>query len=144
MLMMRMADAWVRGTHPWCGWIRLFLLPLMLVPMWFGSMLGGMLVMTAWMMLPLVFRKPSSGSSWMTRACLGVQIWRSRPLDDPVSLLLVALAGVFLLLASMLAGRQDPVFMTVCVSAYFAAYLSFLARCASNFATRAERHPRVI
>ena len=77
----------------------------MLVPMWFGSMLGGMLIMTAWMMLPLLFRKPSSGDSWMTRACQGVQIWRSRPLDDPVSLLLVALAGVFLLLAAALAGR---------------------------------------
>jgi len=132
MMMMRMADAWVRGTHPGCGWIRLILLPLMLVPMWFGSMLGGMLIMTAWMMLPLLVRKPSSGDGWITRACLGVQIWRSRPLDDPVSLLLVALAGVFLLLATALAGRQDPVSMAVCVPAYFATYLSFLSRCAKK------------
>ena len=51
----------------------------MLVPMWFGSMLGDMLIMTAWVMLPLLFRKASSGDGWMTRACLGVQIWRSRP-----------------------------------------------------------------
>ena len=138
-MMMRMADAWVRGTHPGCGWIRLILLPLMLVPMWFGSMLGGMLIMTAWMMLPLLVRKPSSGDGWITRACLGVQIWRSRPLDDPVSLLLVALAGVFLLLAAALAGRQDPVSMAVCVPAYFATYLSFLSRCAKNLAARAKR-----
>ncbi len=140
MLMMRMADAWVRGTHPWCGWIRLFLLPLMLLPMWFGSMLGGMLVMTAWMMLPLLFRKPASGRNWMTRACLGVQIWRSRPLDDPASLLLLILAGALLLLASMLAGLRDPVILAACVAAYFATYLSFLARCAKNLDARTRPH----
>ena len=143
MLMMRMADAWVRGTHPWCGWVRLLLLPLMLVPMWFGSMLGGMLVMTAWMMLPLLFRKPASGRNWMTRACVGVQIWRSRPLDDPASLLLVALAGLLLLLASRFSGLQDPVILAACVAAYLATYLIFLARCAKNLDARTRPHRRL-
>jgi hypothetical protein len=136
MLMMRMADAWVRGTNPWCGWMRLFLLPLMLVPMWFGLMWAGMLLMTAWMLLPMVFSKPSGRDHWMTRACLGVQIWRSRPLDDLCSLLLVTLAGGGLVLASIMAMRQEPILLACGVITYFGLYLGFLRRCGQRLDAR--------
>ncbi len=136
MLMMRMADAWVRGTHPWCGWIRLFLLPLMLIPMWFGLMWGGMLLMMAWMLLPLFFNKPVGHGNWMTRACLGVQIWRSRRLDDLCNLLLVALAGGGLVLASIMAARQEPILLACGVVAYFGLYLGFLRRCGHHLDAR--------
>lgn len=77
-----MPDTWVRATNPRCAWLRLLLLPSMLVPLWFGQMLLAMLVMMLWMMVPLVFRKPSSDDPWITRAALGGQIWRGRPRAD--------------------------------------------------------------
>ena len=140
--MMRMLDAWIRGTHPWCGWIRLFLLPLMLIPMWFGLMWGGMLLMMAWMMLPLFFNKPSSRGNWMTRACLGVQIWRSRPLNDLGSLLLLVISGAALVLSSLSAGRQEPFLLGPALATYFAAYLMFLHRSARSFDAQARRLSR--
>ena len=130
--MMRLMDAWVRGTHPWCGWVRLFLLPLMLVPVWFGYMWGGMLVMTAWMMLPVLFRKPS-GRTWMTRACLGVQIWRSRPLDDPLALLLLVVVILALALGMIVAASQAAIPLGICLAGYFAAYAGFLICRARGF-----------
>lgn len=139
MLMMRMMDAWIRGTHPICGWLRLLLLPLMLVPVWFGYMWGGMLVMTLWMLIPMLFRKPSNNASWMTRACLGVQIWRSRPLGDTVSLLLLVLAAVALGFGMMAADRQVVVILGPGLLLYFASYGVFLSRCARAFDTRVQR-----
>jgi hypothetical protein len=50
------------------------------------------------MLLPLAFRKPSDQNRWMTRACLGVQIWRSRPLNDLSSLLLLVISAATLVL----------------------------------------------
>jgi hypothetical protein len=132
-MLMRMMDAWVRGTHPWCGWMRLFLLPLMLAPVWLGYMWGGMLVMTAWMMMPMLFRKPSRGDSWMTRACFGLQIWRSRPLDDPLALLLLVMTIISLALALVAAGHQAAILLAGCVASYFLTYLTFLARQARSF-----------
>lgn len=129
-LMMRMMDAGVRGANPWCGWTRLVLLPTMLVPVWFGSMLGGVLVMTAWMLLPVAFGKSPSLSPWMTRAHLGLQVWRSRPLDEPLCLLLVGLAGGALVPGMWAAARQDPLLLGASLAAYFAAYLFLLHRCA--------------
>ncbi len=139
MLRTRLTDAWVRGTNPWCGWIRLFLLPLMLVPVWFGHLWGGMLVMTVWMMLPVLFRKPASGSRWMTRACIGVQVWRSRPLDDPLALLLLLVVCLALALGMVAAGQQTPVLLGACIVSYFAAYLGFLVRRARSFDSWARR-----
>jgi len=139
--MMRMADAWVRGTHPWCGWIRLVLLPAMLAPIWFGAMWGGMVIMTVWMMLPMLFPKPAGGSRWMTRACLGVQIWRSRPLGDPVGLLLVILSVGIIALAMLFAGRQDGLWLAVCVVCHVSLYVIFLTRCASSFDDRMRDGP---
>lgn len=131
--MVRMMAAWVRGSHPLCGWVRLFLLPLMVVPMWFGHMFGGMLIMTLWMLFPLAFRKLSDQNRWMTRACLGVQIWRSRPLNDPSSLLLLVISAATLVLSSLSAGRQDPFLLGPALAMYFGAYLMFLRRNARSF-----------
>lgn len=131
-LMMRMMDAWVRGSNPVCGWIRLFLLPAMLIPVWFGYALGGMVVMTVWMMLPMAFRKPISQSAWMTRAMLGVQLWRSRPLDDPGCLLFILLSGVGLIVGMGGAMQQHPLATGSGVALYFLSYGNVLARCASR------------
>lgn len=136
MWMMRMMDAWIRGTHPLCGWLRLLLLPLMLVPVWFGYLWGGMLVMTVWMLVPMLFGKPANNASWMTRACLGVQIWRSRPLSDVMGLLLLLLTTVALVLGMGAAGAQMPAALGACLLLYFVSYLMFLSRCQRTFSGR--------
>ncbi|MDA0336880.1 MAG: hypothetical protein O2782_17080, partial [bacterium] len=110
----------------------------MLVPVWFGYVWGGMLVMTVWMMLPVLFRKPSTGSRWMTRACIGVQVWRSRPLDDPLALLLLVVC-LALALGMFTAGQQRPWLLGACIASYFAAYFGFLVRRVRSYDTWARR-----
>ena len=98
-------DTWVRATNAGCGWLRFVLLPLTLVPLWFGDMMLSMMVMMAWMMVPLAFRKPTSDDAWMTRAAMGIQIWRSHPFDHPALLLAFLGTVVGLVLGAAAAWR---------------------------------------
>ncbi len=129
-MMLMTPDAWIRGANAWCGWLRLFLLPLALLPLWFGQPLAAMMVLMAWMMIPRLFRKPITDANWMTRAQLGVRIWRSRPLNDPRPLMMMCLVMLSLMRAVDTVMGQRPVASMLYIAAYFATYLVFLSRTA--------------
>ena len=127
-MMLMTPDAWVRAANPWCGWLRFVLLPMMLVPLWFGQPMAAMMVMMAWMMVPRLFRKPISDTAWMTRAQLGMRIWRSRPMDDPRPLLMWCLILLSLMRAADTAAGHRLTATLLYTAAYAATHLLFLAR----------------
>ena len=126
-MMLMTPDAWMRGASPWCGWLRFFLLPSALIPLWFGQSMGAMMVVMAWMMVPRLFRKPVSDANWMTRAQLGVRIWRSSPLHDPRPLLMMCLVLLSLMRAAHTVIENRPAAAALYVGAYFITHLIFLS-----------------
>ena len=137
-MMLMTPDAWVRGANPWCGWLRFVLLPAALVPLWFGQSMVAMMVVMLWMMLPRLFRKPTSDTAWMTRAQLGVQIWRSRPLGDPRPLLMLCLILLSLMRAANTAVDHRLEATLLYGVAYVVTHLIFLSRTAQLYQSRLD------
>ena len=137
-MMLMTPDAWMRGANPWCGWLRYFLLPSALIPLWFGQSMGAMMVVMAWMMIPRLFRKPVSDSNWMTRAQLGVRIWRSSPLHDPRPLLMMCLVLLSLMRAAHTVIENRPAAAALYVGAYFITHLIVLSRTVAIYEHRRD------
>ncbi|NJK79886.1 MAG: hypothetical protein HC914_08310 [Chloroflexaceae bacterium] len=73
---------WRRHANPWSSWTRLLTYPLVYLPCWNRSWKQGVLVGGSFAINPLLFPKPDSTASWMTRGVLGEEGWTRRNTRD--------------------------------------------------------------
>jgi hypothetical protein len=114
--LMTMDDAtWARHVHPWSGWSRVSILPLLALAVWSRIWIGWWAVIPGFIVLlwtwlnPRVFPPPVSVNNWMSMGVLGERIWLSHGKEPALAhhahvirnLMVVASAGTVMLLVGL-------------------------------------------
>jgi len=91
-------EFWLRHSNPWSGLTRMLITPFLYLTIWYHNWIGLGIVILWTIINPIVFPKPKSTNSWLSRAVLGERAWlnkfRNKPRPD-LPFLLNVLTGIF-------------------------------------------------